>query len=175
LGILLAGDRPLILMSERQSDPNVTTAEVIWWDATQKERPVIDNPDFPLEKSPAFDQPENERRLDESLVTAIQAAEDGLAGFMFRAVAEWTDAYTLRTLESPVHTRLLFATRIRLCIGLPAGNRFAPPETPRFPFVLTTYGDRAPPAWSGCRANLPHLAELQLDLFAECPHILRGV
>jgi formate dehydrogenase major subunit len=46
-------------------------------------------------------------------------------------------------------------------------NRFAPPGDPRFPFVLTTYRLTEHHTAGGMSRFLPHLAELQPEMFAE--------
>src|SRR5207248_10855371 len=46
-------------------------------------------------------------------------------------------------------------------------NRFAPPENPRFPYVLTTYRLTEHHTAGGMSRFLPHLAELQPEMFAE--------
>ncbi len=47
------------------------------------------------------------------------------------------------------------------------GNRFAPPGDPRFPFVLTTYRLTEHHTAGGMSRFLPHLAELQPEMFVE--------
>src|SRR5206468_10430696 len=46
-------------------------------------------------------------------------------------------------------------------------NRFAPPGDPRFPYVLTTYRLTEHHTAGGKSRFLPHLAELQPEMFAE--------
>ncbi len=46
-------------------------------------------------------------------------------------------------------------------------NRFAPPGDPRFPFVLTTYRLTEHHTAGGMSRFLPHLAELQPEMFVE--------
>jgi formate dehydrogenase major subunit len=46
-------------------------------------------------------------------------------------------------------------------------NRFAPPGDPRFPYVLTTYRLTEHHTAGGMSRFLPHLAELQPEMFAE--------
>jgi len=46
-------------------------------------------------------------------------------------------------------------------------NRFAPPGDPRFPYVLTTYRLTEHHTAGGMSRYLPHLAELQPEMFAE--------
>src|SRR6185369_12780334 len=46
-------------------------------------------------------------------------------------------------------------------------NRFAPPADPRFPYVMTTYRLTEHHTAGGMSRYLPHLAELQPEMFAE--------
>ncbi len=71
-------------------------------------------------------------------------------------------------LESPVHNALYSRdTNPPVKWFTRDDNRFSPPGDPRFPFVLTTYRLTEHHTAGGMSRFLPHLAELQPELFVE--------
>ncbi len=144
--------------------------KLVWWSAEKKEWTGQDVADFKKDKSPDY-RPESDAKGLEALAgdAPFILHEDGL-GWLY--IPEGLQDGPLPThyepLESPVSNKLYardtnpvenWFTR--------EGNRFAPPGDARFPFVLTTYRLTEHHTAGGMSRFLPHLAELQPEMFAE--------
>src|SRR5437660_1689953 len=144
--------------------------KLIWWDGAQKKWTGIDNPDFPLDKSPEFRPTGNESGLDGIPGdSAFISHEDGL-GWLYvpSGLQDGPMPTHYEPLESPVHNALYSRdTNPAVHWFTRQENRFAPPGDPRFPFVLTTYRLTEHHTAGGMSRFLSHLAELQPELFAE--------
>jgi len=144
--------------------------KLIWWDQAQSRWTGIDNPDFPLDKSPEFRPTGNERGLDAIRGdAAFILNEDGL-GWLYVAsgLQDGPIPTHYEPLESPVHNALYSRdTNPAVHWFTRQENRFAPPGDARFPFVLTTYRLTEHHTAGGMSRFLSHLAELQPQLFAE--------
>jgi len=172
-GFVWPGDRRIIYNRASASptgEPWSDRKKLIWWDGAQKKWTGIDNPDFPLEKSPAFRPTGNESGLDGIAGDApFMLQEDGL-GWLYvpSGLQDGPMPTHYEPLESPVHNALYSRdTNPAVHWFTRQENRFAPPGDPRFPFVLTTYRLTEHHTAGGMSRYLPHLAELQPELFAE--------
>jgi len=172
-GFVWPGDRRIIYNRASASptgEPWSDRKKLIWWDGAQKKWTGIDNPDFPLEKSPEFRPTGNESGLDGIPGdSAFISHEDGL-GWLYvpSGLQDGPLPTHYEPLESPVHNALYSRdTNPAVHWFTRQENRFAPPGDPRFPFVLTTYRLTEHHTAGGMSRFLSHLAELQPELFAE--------
>jgi formate dehydrogenase major subunit len=172
-GFAWPGDRRIIYNRASASptgEPWSDRKRLIWWDQGRSRWTGVDNPDFPVDKSPGFKPTGNESGLDAIPGdAAFILHEDGL-GWLY--VASGLQDGPMRThyepLESPVHNALYSRdTNPAVHWFTRQENRFAPPGDPRFPFVLTTYRLTEHHTAGGMSRFLSHLAELQPELFAE--------
>ena len=172
-GFVWPGDRRIIYNRASASptgEPWSDRKKLIWWDGAQKKWTGIDNPDFPLDKSPEFRPTGNESGLDGLPGdSAFISHEDGL-GWLYvpSGLQDGPMPTHYEPLESPVHNALYSRdTNPAVHWFTRQENRFAPPGDPRFPFVLTTYRLTEHHTAGGMSRFLSHLAELQPELFAE--------
>ena len=172
-GFAWPGDRRIIYNRASASptgEPWSDRKKLIWWDQAQSKWTGIDNPDFPLDKSPEFRPTGNESGLDGIRGdAAFILHEDGL-GWLYVAsgLQDGPIPTHYEPLESPVHNALYSRdTNPAVHWFTRQENRFAPPGDPRFPFVLTTYRLTEHHTAGGMSRFLSHLAELQPELFAE--------
>ena len=172
-GFVWPGDRRIIYNRASASptgEPWSDRKKLIWWDRAQSKWTGIDNPDFPLDKSPEFRPTGNESGLDGIPGdAAFILHEDGL-GWLYVAsgLQDGPIPTHYEPLESPVHNALYSRdTNPAVHWFTRQENRFAPPGDPRFPFVLTTYRLTEHHTAGGMSRFLSHLAELQPELFAE--------
>ena len=142
----------------------------VWWDVDQGKWTGGDQPDFPPQKEPAFRPQGDETGLDAIAGNApFILHEDGL-GWMHvpRGLKDGPIPTHYEPLESPVHNKLYERdTNPTAHWFTRDANRFAPPADPRFPYVLTTYRLTEHHTAGGMSRVLPHLAELQPEMFAE--------
>ncbi len=172
-GFAWPGDRRIIYNRASASptgEPWSDRKKLIWWDRAQSKWTGVDNPDFPLDKSPEFRPTGNESGLDGIAGDApFMLQEDGL-GWLYvpSGLQDGPMPTHYEPLESPVHNALYSRdTNPAVHWFTRQENRFAPPGDPRFPFVLTTYRLTEHHTAGGMSRYLPHLAELQPELFAE--------
>jgi len=172
-GFAWPGDRRIIYnraSANPTGQPWSDRKKLIWWDEVQSKWTGIDNPDFPVEKSPGFKPTGNESGLDAIPGdAAFILHEDGL-GWLYVAsgLKDGPMPTHYEPLESPVHNALYSRdTNPAVHWFTRQENRFAPPGDPRFPFVLTTYRLTEHHTAGGMSRFLSHLAELQPELFAE--------
>ncbi|MBB4915348.1 formate dehydrogenase major subunit [Streptosporangium saharense] len=150
----------------------------VWWDAEKGEWTGHDVPDFELTKPPDYLPPEG------------AVAEDALAGtdpFIMQADGKgWLFAPAgladgplpthYEPQESPV-PNLLYGQRAnpaRRLYDRPE-SPYNPPESPRFPYVLTTYRLTEHHTAGAMSRPLSYLAELQPALFCEVSPELAGL
>jgi formate dehydrogenase major subunit len=172
-GFAWPGDRRIIYNRASASpagEPWSDRKKLIWWDQAQSRWTGVDNPDFPVEKSPEFRPTGKESGLDAIRGDAPYIShEDGL-GWLYVAsgLQDGPIPTHYEPLESPVHNALYSRdTNPAVHWFTRQENRFAPPADPRFPFVLTTYRLTEHHTAGGMSRFLSHLAELQPQLFAE--------
>jgi formate dehydrogenase major subunit len=172
-GFAWPGDRRIIYNRASASptgEPWSDRKKLIWWDQAQSRWTGVDNPDFPVEKSPEFRPTGNESGLDAIRGdAAFILHEDGLGWLHVASGLQDGPIPThYEPLESPVHNALYSRdTNPAVRWFTRQENRFAPPGDPRFPFVLTTYRLTEHHTAGGMSRFLSHLAELQPELFAE--------
>jgi formate dehydrogenase major subunit len=143
---------------------------LIWWDGAQRKWGGIDVPDFEPDKSPDYRPTGNEKGLGGIPGDApFMLHEDGL-GWLFvpQGLNDGPMPTHYEPLESPVHNALYSRDTNPVVNWFTRNeNRFAPPGDLQFPFVLTTYRLTEHHTAGGMSRFLPHLAELQPELFAE--------
>ncbi|GAC1419846.1 MAG: hypothetical protein NVSMB5_11970 [Candidatus Velthaea sp.] len=172
-------DNRRILYNRASADPDgkpwSERKKYVWWDADAKTWTGYDVPDFMKHTPPGYVPPEGAEReaaLSGSEPFIMQA--DGV-GWLF--VPDGIDDGPLPThyepQESPVENALYPARR-----GNPArqfyddaGNPYNPtgdaPGSDRFPFVMTTYRITEHHTTGSMSRNVPHLSELQPEMFCE--------
>lgn len=172
-GFAWPGDRRIIYNRASAAPTGAPWSErkkLVWWDSTERKWLGADQPDFPLGKAPGF-QPQG----DETGLDAIPGDgpfilhEDGLGWLHVpRGLQDGPFPTHYEPLESPVRN-LLYTRDTDPVVNwfTRAENRFAPPGDPRFPYVLTTYRLTEHHTAGGMSRFLPHLAELQPEMFAE--------
>jgi formate dehydrogenase major subunit len=172
-GFVWPGDRRIIYnraSAAPDGRPWSDGKKLVWWDQTERKWTGIDQPDFPVEKSPDFKPTGNETGLDGIPGDApFISHEDGL-GWLHVPLGlnDGPMPTHYEPLESPVKNALYSRdTNPVVNWFTRQENRFAPPGDPRFPFVLTTYRLTEHHTAGGMSRFLPHLAELQPELFAE--------
>jgi formate dehydrogenase major subunit len=142
----------------------------VWWDADQGRWTGHDNPDFGATTAPDYEPPEGaeaEKALDGRSPFVMQA--DG-KGWLF--VPSGLDDGPLPTHyeppESPV-ANALYGQRSNPVLQTwdRPGNRYNPPGSDVFPFVLTTYRLTEHHTAGGMSRTLAYLSELQPEMFCE--------
>ena len=172
-GFAWPGDRRIIYNRASASptgEPWSEGKKLIWWDQSQGKWTGIDNPDFPIDKSPDFQPSGTESGLDGIPGdAAFILHEDGLGWLHVpKGLQDGPMPTHYEPLESPVRNALYsHDTNPVVHWFTRQENRFAPPGEPRFPFVLTTYRLTEHHTAGGMSRFLSHLAELQPELFAE--------
>jgi formate dehydrogenase major subunit len=172
-GFAWPGDRRIIYnraSANPAGAPWSQRKKLVWWDANQRKWLGGDEPDFPLQKEPGF-QPQG----DESGMDGIPGDapfilhEDGLGWVHVpRGLQDGPIPAHYEPLESPLRNKLYGRDTNPVAQWFTRGeNRFAPPGDSRFPFVLTTYRLTEHHTAGGMSRFLPHLAELQPEMFAE--------
>ena len=172
-GFAWPGDRRIIYnraSAAPNGEPWSEAKKLVWWSAAENRWTGEDVPDFKEDKNPDYRPTDDLKGLDAQRGDApFILHEDGL-GWLYipRGLKDGPLPTHYEALESPVHNALYerdtnpvenWFTR--------DGNRFAPPGDPRFPFVLTTYRLTEHHTAGGMSRFLPHLAELQPELFVE--------
>jgi len=146
--------------------------KLVWWDEATHQWLGHDNVDFPKDKSPDFKPKKNSEGME-----AIGGAHpfvihpDGV-GWLW--VASGLKDGPLPTHyephESPVHNFIYpqqDGSPVAAKKERPDNPYAQPTADPRFPFVLTTYRLTEHHTAGGMSRTLPHLAELQPELFCE--------
>lgn len=146
--------------------------KLVWWDAGKKEWTGHDVPDFTKQKSPDY-RPANDAKGDDALAgdKPFIMHPDGVGWIWVSSGLKDGPLPThYEPLES-VSTNPLYPEH-----GVnPAAKKYERPDNQyafengdgRFPFVLSTYRLTEHHTAGGMSRYLPHLAELQPELFAE--------
>jgi formate dehydrogenase major subunit len=144
---------------------------LVWWDAENKEWTGNDVPDFVATKPPDYQPPEN------SVGDAALAGDKPFIlhadGFGWIWVPVGLNDGPLpahyEPLESPVRNPLYPKRQSNPVADNKTrpGNEYATSPDPKFPFVLTTYRLTEHHTAGGMSRTLPHLAELQPEMFCE--------
>ncbi len=172
-GFVWPGDRRIIYnraSANPEGAPWSEEKKLVWWDQQQRKWTGVDQPDFPVEKEPGYRPQGNESGLDGIAGNApFILHEDGL-GWIYvpKGLKDGPMPTHYEPLESPVSNKLYQRDTNPSAKWFTRGdNRFAPPGDPRFPYVITTYRLTEHHTAGGMSRYLPHLAELQPEMFAE--------
>jgi formate dehydrogenase major subunit len=172
-GFVWPADRRIIYnraSAKPTGEPWSSAKKLVWWDVAKNKWDGIDVPDFVADKSPDYRPTGNESGLAGIPGDApFMLHEDGL-GWLFvpQGLQDGPMPTHYEPLESPVRNALYSRDTNPVVNWFTRNeNRFAPPGDPRFPFVLTTYRLTEHHTAGGMSRFLPHLAELQPELFAE--------
>ena len=143
----------------------------VWWDESEGKWTGYDVPDFPPDKRPDFKPPERARGMD-----AIAGSDpfimmaDGRAWlYSPSGLLDGPLPTHYEPIESPV-TNLLYPKVGASPSGIRwrrAENPLNPVGDPRYPLVATTFRLTEHHTAGGMSRNLPWLAELQPEMFAE--------
>jgi formate dehydrogenase major subunit len=177
-GFVWPADRRIIYnraSAKPTGEPWSERKKLVWWDEGQRKWTGIDVPDFVPDKSPGYRPTGNESGLAAIPGDApFILHEDGLGWLHVpQGLNDGPMPAHYEPLESPVHNALYSRDTNPVVNWFTRNeNRFAPPGDPRFPFVLTTYRLTEHHTAGGMSRFLPHLAELQPELFAEISHEL---
>jgi formate dehydrogenase major subunit len=172
-GFAWPGDRRIIYNRASASptgEPWSERKKLVWWDRAQSKWTGGDNPDFPPDRSPEFRPTGNESGLDAIPGDApFMLHEDGLGWLHVpKGLQDGPMPTHYEPLESPVRNELYSRDTNPVVNWFTRNeNRFAPPGDPRFPYVLTTYRLTEHHTAGGMSRFLPHLAELQPEMFGE--------
>ena len=151
-------------------DPWSERKKLVWWDATKAEWTGIDVPDFKKDKPPDYLPNGHKDGLAAQRGDApFILHEDGLAWLHVpKGLQDGPMPAHFEPLESPV-SNSLYPRDTNPVVNwfTRQENRFAPPSDPRFPYVLTTYRLTEHHTAGGMSRFLPHLAELQPEMFIE--------
>ncbi len=145
--------------------------KLVWWDDAQRKWTGLDNPDFTATKPPDYRPPANAQG-DDALAgdRPFLLHPDGF-GWLWvpHGLADGPLPTHYEPLESPVRNPLYPQQQTN-----PAAldkerpdNQYATSPDPRFPYVLTTYRLTEHHTSGAMSRTLPHLAELQPELFCE--------
>jgi len=143
---------------------------LVWWNEAAGRWTGHDVPDFPADKRPDYRPEEGAAGMDAIPGDAPFIMHDDGLGWLY--VPEGLSDGPLPThyepLESPVRNALYAQQRNPGANWFQrADNPFAASPDGRFPYVLTTYRLTEHHTAGGMSRFLPHLAELQPELFAE--------
>ena len=154
--------------------------KLVWWDESAREWTGLDNPDFTRTKPPHYAPPDGAEG---------DAALAGTAPFIMHpdgvgriwvpgGLKDGPLPAHYEPLESPVRNRIYGQqTNPAADPKIRDDNRYADsPADPRYPHVLTTYRLTEHHTAGGMSRTLPHLAELQPELFCEIsPELAREI
>ena len=152
--------------------------KLLWWDEQKKQWTGLDQPDYVLDKAPDY------------VPTGAAQGMDGIAGdkpfVLHPDGVSWIWVSSgLKDGPLPTHYEPLESLFVNPLYPLqqnnPAAqkkerpdNPYAFPDDQRFPYVLTTYRLTEHHTAGGMTRTLPHLAELQPELFCEISPELAG-
>ncbi len=145
--------------------------KLVWWDAQEEKWTGLDTPDFTETKSPDY-RPAEDARGDDALAgdKPFIMHPDGV-GWMW--VSSGLKDGPLPTHYEPLESIAINPLYPDHTISPVAhkkerpDNAYASPFDKRFPYVLSTYRLTEHHTAGGMSRTLPHLAELQPELFAE--------
>ncbi len=151
--------------------------KLVWWDKEKGEWTGLDVPDFPKKKDPGYTPSPDARGLDAIRGDApFMLHNDGLGWlYVAKGLEDGPFPTHYEPLESPVRNQLYpRETNPGVNWFSRPDNRFSPPDDPRFPHVLTTYRLTEHHTTGAMSRFLPHLNELQPELFVEMSPELAG-
>jgi formate dehydrogenase major subunit len=145
--------------------------KLVWWDEDKKEWTGFDTPDFTKTKPPDY-QPEKGAKGDDALAgdAPFIMHPDGVGWLWVSSGLKDGPLPThYEPLESVTANPLYPSHAISPVADKKerADNAYAHPGDKRFPYILSTYRLTEHHTAGGMSRTLPHLAELQPELFAE--------
>jgi formate dehydrogenase major subunit len=145
--------------------------KLVWWDEAARRWSGLDVPDFAAGKAPDY-RPAAGAEGDAALAgdKPFLLHPDGLGWLWVPAGLKDGPLPThYEPLESPVRHPLYSTQQVNPAADAKAGpeNAYADSPDPRFPYVLTTYRLTEHHTAGGMSRTLPHLAELQPEMFCE--------
>ena len=151
--------------------------KLVWWDQEKGEWTGLDVPDFVKKKAPDYVPPPGAVGLEAIRGDAPFILHNDGKGWLY--VAKGLEDGPLPThyepLESPLRNRMYpRETNPGVNWFSRPDNRFSAPDDPRFPYVLTTYRLTEHHTTGAMSRFLPHLNELQPELFVELSPELAG-
>jgi len=146
----------------------------VWWDESKHAWTGEDVPDFKSTKPPTYEPPEDAEAEDALSGTEPFIMQADGKGWLFApsGLSDGPMPAHYEPQESPLHNPLYGVQ------SNPAAQRFPRPENPYhpsngerganvFPFVFTTYRLTEHHTGGGMTRTVPHLAELQPEMFCE--------
>jgi formate dehydrogenase major subunit len=145
--------------------------KLVWWDDSSKKWTGLDSPDFAATKRPDY-QPAAGATGDAALPgdKPFLLHPDGMGWLWVPSGLKDGPLPThFEPFESPIRNPLYPDTQTNPPADPRAGpeNVYADSPDPRFPYVLTTYRLTEHHTAGGMSRTLPHLAELQPEMFCE--------
>jgi len=144
---------------------------LVWWDEEKREWTGFDRPDFAKNKPPDYKPPEGARGMDGIAGDKpFVLHPDGVAWlYVTSGLKDGPLPTHYEPLESPFGDPLYpeHATSPAADKKIRPDNNYAYLGDERFPFVLSTYRLTEHHTAGGMSRYLPHLAELQPELFCE--------
>jgi formate dehydrogenase major subunit len=154
--------------------------KLVWWDFESRKWTGLDVPDFTVTKSPDYQPPED------------AVGDEGLAGdkpFLLHCdgfgwiwvpvgLADGPLPAHYEPLESPIRNPIYPKQQTNPLASSKArpGNEYAASPDTHFPFVMMTYRLTEHHTAGGMSRTLPHLAELQPEMFCETsPELARDL
>jgi formate dehydrogenase major subunit len=152
--------------------------KLVWWDADRSMWTGLDVPDFPGSKAPGYTPPSRARGADALGGDKPFVMHDDGLGWIWvpTGLNDGPLPAHYEPFESPV-ANLIYPEQPTNPAALKQerpGNRYAEPQDPRFPYVLTTYRLTEHHTTGAMTRVLSHLAELQPALFCEISPELAG-
>ena len=145
--------------------------KLVWWDPERAEWTGDDVPDCASTTAPDYIPPPRARGLDALAGDKPFLMHDDGLGWLWVPVGlnDGPLPAHYEPFESPV-ANLIYPSHATNPAALKRerpGNPYAAPQDPRFPYVLTTYRLTEHHTTGAMTRVLPHLAELQPELFCE--------
>ena len=144
--------------------------KLVWWDEKEGKWTGDDVPDFPKDKKPGYVPPRGAVGLDAIAGDApFMLHTDGKAWlYVAKGLEDGPMPTHYEPLESPMRNPLYpRQTNPGVNWFSRPDNKFSPPDDPRFPYVMTTYRLTEHHTTGAMSRFLPHLNELQPELFVE--------
>ena len=179
-GFAWPSDRRIIYnraSAKPNGEPWSERKKLVWWDKDKEEWTGLDVPDFVKKKAPDFvPAPDAVGLAAIRGDSPFMLHNDGL-GWLYvpKGLEDGPLPTHYEPLESPMHNPMYRReTNPGVNWFTRPDNRFAGPDDPRFPYILTTYRLTEHHTTGAMSRFLPHLNELQPELFVEISPELAG-
>ena len=172
-GFAWPSDRRIIYnraSAKPNGEPWSERKKLVWWDKEKGEWTGLDVPDFVKKKAPDYVPAPGAKGLEAIRGDApFMLHNDGLAWlYVAKGLEDGPLPTHYEPLESPMHNQMYpRETNPGVNWFSRPDNRFSGPDDPRFPYVLTTYRLTEHHTTGAMSRFLPHLNELQPELFVE--------